>query len=302
MAPDVFKSGFVSIIGLPNAGKSTLLNTFLDQKLSVVNPKAQTTRHRILGMYTSDKAQVVFSDTPGFIKDPKYRLQEKMNDYIGSSFEDADIYVIVQDVTTPHRVPDHVLEKLVLSKIPVLVVLNKADIAESEWITSHEEYYKNILPTAEQFIISASKGLQTSQLLQHIIQTLPEGPLYYPEEQLTDRNERFFVSEIIRERILALYSEEVPYSVQVIVENFVETHTKKGEPLARIYAIIYVLRDSQKGILLGKGGKSIKRLGTESRKAIESFLGSKVFLEMTVKIRKNWRDDEKLLDYFGYDR
>jgi GTP-binding protein Era len=294
------RSGFVNIIGKPNAGKSTLMNALVGERMSIITHKPQTTRHRIIGILSGDDFQVVFSDTPGIIDDPAYRMQEAMNSFIAGTFDDADLMLLVVDCTDPYKEKDPIFEKLSSLKAPLFLVLNKTDLIEKEKVLEQLQWWNDRLEFREIIPISALKKENTERLRKLILQQLPEGPVYYPKDQLTDRPERFFVSEIIREKILELYEQEVPYSVEVVIEAFKEDTTKAGEPLIRILAHIFVNRKTQKAILIGKGGRAIKRLGTEARKSLETWLESKVFLELFVKVRENWRDDESALKRFGY--
>ncbi|MEL6654883.1 MAG: GTPase Era [Bacteroidota bacterium] len=294
------RSGFVNIIGRPNAGKSTLMNALVGERMSIITAKPQTTRHRIIGLLSGDDFQIVFSDTPGVIKDPAYKMQEAMNRMVDSTFEDADIMLFVVGADEVYEDDDPIIAQLRKTKAPVFLVLNKIDLSDQATIVSQITSWQERLELAEVFPLSALHQQGTQGLLKTIIKTLPEGPAYYPKDQLTDRPERFFVSEIIREKILDNYHQEIPYSVEVGVESFKETQTKKGEDLIRIRAEIYVMRPTQKSIIIGKGGTSIKQLGTDARKALETFLQSKVFLDLHVKVRENWRDDDQWLKRFGY--
>mgnify|MGYP001221127002 CR=1 FL=1 len=296
------KSGFVNIIGRPNVGKSTLMNQLVGERMSIITNKPQTTRHRIFGILSGEDFQIVFSDTPGFIRQPAYKMQEAMNRFVQSTFEDADLMLFVTEVAEEYAPDDPLLERLRRAEAPVFLVLNKIDLVPPEKATQLVEQWQALVPFTRTFPISALNGVGTAELLQAILDALPEGPEYYPKDQLTDRPERFFVSEIIREKILELYHQEVPYSCEVDIEEFKETETNEGKPLARIRAEIYVARKTHKPILLGKNGEAIKKLGTEARKAIETFLDTKVFLELHVKIRENWRDDDNALRRFGYQQ
>ena len=294
------RSGFVNIIGRPNVGKSTLMNALLGERMSIITSKPQTTRHRIVGIISAEDYQVVFSDTPGIIEAPAYRMQEAMNRFVDTTFEDADIMMFVTEVGETYKDNDPVLERLRKVEVPLFLVLNKIDqVQEARVLQLIQEWNERIAFT-ETIPVSALHKANTDRLLEVILQYLPEGPAYYPKDQLTDRPERFFVSEIIREKILMLYHQEVPYSSEVIVTSFKEDETNKGEPLVRIGADIYVARDTQKAIIIGKGGSAIKKLGTEARKDIEKFLERKVFLELHVKVKDNWRDDDRMLKHFGY--
>ena len=296
------KSGFVNIIGRPNAGKSTLMNALVGERMSIITAKPQTTRHRIIGILSGEDYQIVFSDTPGYIEEASYKMQEKMNSYVNSSFEDADVMIYLVDPQEDYTEDDLLVGKLRRMDTPLFLVFNKLDLVDEHRVSQLERQFKKWIKPQRIFGISAQSGLGVDDLLSAIKEALPEGPVYYPEDQLTDRSERFFVSEILREQILEQYHQEIPYSVEIEIETFEETETKDGEELARISAVIYVSRKTQKPILIGKGGSSIKKLGTNARKRMEEFLGRKVFLETHVKIREDWRDDESWLKRFGYDR
>lgn len=295
-----FKSGFVNIIGRPNAGKSTLMNALVGERMSIITHKPQTTRHRIIGILSGDDFQVVFSDTPGYVKKPSYKMHRVMNRFVEGSAEDADLMLFVFDLTEELEDDNPVIEVLKKTAAPVILVLNKKDLVAEQRLQDVQGWWKKRATFAETVAISALKGEGTELLLQRILEYLPEGPPYYPPDQLTDRPERFFVSEIIREKIFFQFADEIPYSCEVGIESFHETATKTGEPLARIAATIYVMRESQKAIVLGKNGAAIKKLGVSARMDIERFLETKVFLELTVKVRDNWRDDERTLQRFGY--
>lgn len=295
------QSGFVNIIGRPNVGKSTLMNALVGERMSIITAKPQTTRHRIIGVLSGDDFQIVFSDTPGIIRQPAYKMQEKMNQYVQTAFEDADLVLFVTDVEEKYDENDPVLAQLKQVEVPVILVINKTDLAGPEKILQLISWWNEQVKFAETWPVSALRKQSTEQLLETIKIRLPEGPEYYPKDQLTDRPERFFVSEIIREKILELYHQEIPYSVEVTVEWFKEKQTTKRERLIEILAIIYTARESQKMIVLGKKGSAIKQLGTEARKSLEIWLESKVFLEIQVKVREKWRDDERMLRRFGYE-
>lgn len=295
-----FKSGFVNIIGKPNAGKSTLMNALVGERMSIITPKPQTTRHRILGILGGDDFQIVFSDTPGYVKQPTYAMHRAMNQTIIGTLEDADLVLCVTDLTEELEDDNPVLAILEKAESPILLVLNKKDLVAPQRAEDVAGWWAKRLKITGSMAISALRNDGTAELLQKILALLPPGPAYFPPDQLTDRAERFFVGEIIREKIFLLYSDEVPYSCEVNIEAFQETTTKAGEPLARIQASIFVLRETQKAIVLGRNGDAIKRLGTRARADIERFLQKKVFLEMTVKVRDNWRDDERALQRFGY--
>lgn len=294
------RSGFVNIIGKPNVGKSTLMNALVGERMSIITNKPQTTRHRIIGLLSGDDFQIVFSDTPGYIEDPAYKMHEAMNTFVNTSFEDADLILFVTDVNEHYEEEDPIVQKLKRLEVPKFLVINKTDLVKPERILELIQRWNDWIEFKETIPVSALHKSNTEKLLELILGNLPEGPAYYPKDQLTDRPERFFVSEIIREKILELYEQEVPYSTEVVVESFKESTTTKGEPLIRISALIYVMRKTQKGIIIGKEGSAIKRLGTEARKDIETFLESKVFLELHVKVRDNWRDNERALKGFGY--
>jgi GTP-binding protein Era len=288
------KSGFVNIIGNPNVGKSTIMNQMVGEKLSIITPKAQTTRHRILGIVNSDDYQIVYSDTPGILK-PSYKLQEKMMRFVGSAFEDADIFLYVTDVVEKLDKNQQYIDKLLQTKVPILLLINKIDLSNQEELEALVEKWEKILPRAEVIPVSATNNFNLEQVFRRILELLPEGPAFYPKDSLTDKTERFFVSEIIREKILYNYRKEIPYSVEVEVEEFKET-----EDLLRIAATINVIRPSQKGIIIGHKGQALKKTGTEARKDIEQFFGKKVFIELFVKVSKDWRDKERDLKDFGY--
>ncbi|MFT4665696.1 MAG: GTP-binding protein Era [Polaribacter sp.] len=295
------KSGFVNIIGRPNVGKSTLMNTLIGERMSIITNKPQTTRHRIIGIVNDEHSQIVFSDTPGFITEPAYKMQEAMNSSVFSTFEDADIMIFVTDTQEKYEDDDQVIERLKKIDIPLFLVINKIDLLKTpgEVLALIASWNKRVKFT-ETIPISALKGNNTDALVKLIQGRLKEGPAYYPKDQLTDKSERFFVSEIVREKILELYKQEIPYSCEVIVDTFKETETNSGQPMVKIRAEIYVARKTQKSIIIGKDGSAIKRLGTEARKGIEYFLDKKVFLELFVKVKDGWRDDEKSLKHFGY--
>ena len=294
-------SGFVNIIGRPNVGKSTLMNAVVGERMSIITAKPQTTRHRIIGILSGDDFQVVFSDTPGMIRNPAYKMQERMNKYVQTAFEDADLMLFVTDTEEKYSEDDPVIQQLKQVEVPLFLVINKTDLVASDKVLELIKWWNDRVTFAEILPIAALHKLNTEPLLEAVIARLPEGPEYYPKDQLTDRSERFFVSEIIREKILELYHQEIPYSVEVAIESFKERETSKGEPLIEIQAIIYVARDSQKMIMLGKKGSAIKQLGTEARLAIETWLENKVFLDLHVKVRENWRDNEQQLRRFGYE-
>ena len=287
------KSGFVNIFGKPNAGKSTLLNALMGEKLAIVSPKVQTTRHRIKGILTDENYQVIFSDTPGIIE-PKYKLHEKMMEAVKSSLEDADVALLIVDIKDDLQEANEVFSKLFL-KVPALVVLNKCDVADKETIEKAVAFFSDKKYCKKVFEISALKNTGVKELLNEIVSMLPEGEPFYMDDNLSDLPMKFFVGEMIREKIFYLFSEEIPYSATVLVQEFKEKTT-----LTKISADIIVQRETQKGIILGHEGKMIKQLGTMARKDIEEFIGRKVFLELFVKVRPKWRDNELQLREYGY--
>ena len=288
------KAGFVSIIGSPNVGKSTLMNVLVGERLSIITHKAQTTRHRIMGIFSGEDFQVVYSDTPGILK-PHYLLHKAMLSAIYSSLADADIILLVTEIGE-NFLHTEILQKMRDNSKPVIVVINKIDLADQSKVETAIEDWKSRLENADVIAISALHCFQTALVFDTILKYLPESPEYFPKEELTDRSQRFFVSEIIREKILLNFSQEIPYSVEVVVDSF-----KEEEKLTRISVFLFVARESQKAIILGHQGKAIKKLGTDARKDIEAFLEKHVFLELNVKIRKDWRDDIKELKRFGYN-
>lgn len=296
------RSGFVNIIGRPNAGKSTLMNALVGERMSIITAKPQTTRHRIFGILTGEDFQIVFSDTPGAIEDPNYKMQEMMNRYVNSSFEDADLMIYLVDPQEEYTEDDMLIGKLRRANFPLYLVFNKSDLVAADQVNRLEKQFRQWIRPDRVYEISALKGHGVSDLLADIVAQLPEGPQYFPDDQLTDRSERFFVTEIIREQILQQYHQEIPYSVEIEIESFTDDATKDGQELARISALIYVSRKSQKPIIIGRGGAAIKRLGMEARKRMEDFLQRRVYLELHVKIREDWRDDEQQLKRFGYER
>jgi GTP-binding protein Era len=287
------KAGFVSIIGYPNTGKSTLMNALVGERLSIITPKAQTTRHRIMGILSDEDFQVVYSDTPGIIK-PHYKLQKAMMSAVFASIEDADVMLLVSELGNAFAQPE-IMQKLKENRTPVIVVINKIDLGNMEILEAEANRWKELLPDARVLPVSALHCVNLDQVLKAILELLPESPPFYPKDELTDRSQRFFVSEIIREKILLNFSQEVPYSTEVVVESFVE-----DERMIRIAATIYVARETQKAILLGHQGKAIKKLGTDARKDIEIFLDKHIFLELHVKVSKDWREDDRALRRFGY--
>lgn len=289
------KAGFVNIVGNPNVGKSTLMNDLVGERLSIITSKAQTTRHRIMGIVNTDDYQIVFSDTPGVLK-PKYKLQQSMLDFSTGALTDADVLVYVTDVVEdPSKNADFV-EKVAREKVPVLLVINKIDLLKDQTdLEAVVERWHSLLPNAEVFPVSAKERFNVDTLMNRIVALLPESEPYFGKDALTDKPARFFVTEIIREKILLNYEKEIPYSIEVIVEKFEETETS-----IHIMAVIYVERESQKGILIGHGGSKLKKVGIEARKEIETFFGKKVDLRTFVKVEPNWRNRESKLKAFGY--
>lgn len=288
------KAGFVNIIGYPNVGKSTLMNALVGQKLSIITSKAQTTRHRIMGIVNSDDFQIVYSDTPGIVKDPSYRMHEYMNSYIETALIDADIILLVIESGQKFEHQD-VIDKIAKSKIPIIIVLNKIDLSNQETIFGLIEDWKQSLPNAEVIPVSALEKFNVESVFDRILHHLPESPAYYSKDEFTDRSMRFFISEMIREKILINYKKEIPYSVEVAVDEY-----KEEERIIKIYATIYTSRETQKAIILGHQGNAIKRVGTQARIDMEEFVGKKVYLELTVKTTKDWRNSENSLKRFGY--
>ena len=295
-----FRSGFVNIIGRPNAGKSTLMNALVGERMSIITHKPQTTRHRIIGILSGEGFQIVFSDTPGYVKTPNYKMHSAMNRTVEGTVEDADLMLFVFDLTEELEDDNPVIEVLKKTEVPILLILNKIDLVAEQRAEDVTGWWRKRINVADAIALSALKAPNAEELLTKIISFLPSGEPFYPIDQLTDRPERFFASEIIREKILILFSEEIPYSTEVVVEDFKEAKTNAGEDIARIQASIFVMRETQKAIILGKGGSAIKKLGSLARLDLERFLKMKVFLELTVKVRDNWRDDEKALQRFGY--
>ena len=289
------KAGFVNIVGNPNVGKSTLMNQLVGERISIATFKAQTTRHRIMGIVNTDDMQIVFSDTPGVLK-PNYKMQEMMLAFSESALADADILLYVTDVVeNPEKNMDF-LDKVKKMRIPVLLLINKIDESDQNRLGDIVEKWHTLLPNAEILPISAKNKFGTDILLKRIKELLPESPAFFDKDQLTDKPARFFVSEIIREKILLYYDKEIPYSVEVRVERF-----KEDDKRIHINAVIYVERDSQKGIIIGHQGVALKKVNTESRKALEKFFGKKIFLETFVKVDKDWRSSQRELDAFGYN-
>lgn len=287
------KAGFVNILGNPNVGKSTLMNTLLGEKLSIITPKAQTTRHRILGIANGVDYQIVFSDTPGILS-PNYKLQEQMMQFVKSALEDADLYIVLTEVAdTP--IDKNILQRIEKSEVPVMLLVNKVDLVTAPEVDMICKKWQDAYPGWYVIPVSALHGHHIDKVLNKILDLLPESPPFYPKDELTDKPVRFFVAETVREKVLMQYHQEIPYSVEVAVDTFQE------EPnLVRIRCVIHVARESQKGIIIGHKGSALKKVGTEARKSLEDFLGKKVFLELHVKVSKNWREDEVQLRRFGY--
>jgi len=288
------KAGFVNIIGNPNVGKSTLMNALVGEKLSIVTPKAQTTRHRILGIVNEEDYQIVFSDTPGILN-PAYELQESMMDFVKSAFDDADVIIYMVEVGETQIKNEQFLKRIKHSKVPVILLLNKIDLSNPKEVEEHIQFWRDLVPNSFVYVISALEKFNVESVFYKIIELLPESPPFYPKDQLTDKPERFFVNEKIREKILTHYKKEIPYSVEVETESFLEE-----ENIVRIRSVIMVERDTQKGIIIGHKGKAIKRVGAEARKDLEIFFDKKVYLELFVKVNKNWRSNKNQLKRFGY--
>ena len=288
------RSGFVNIIGNPNVGKSTLMNALVGERLSIVTAKAQTTRHRIMGIVNGEDYQIVYSDTPGILK-PNYRLQESMMNFVNTAISDADIILYVTDVVESSTKNMEYLARLNENTTPVLLAINKVDLTTQEKLEELFQSWKELVPKAEIFPISATEKFNLEPLFKRIVELLPESPPWYDKDIFTDRSLRFFASEIIREKIFLNYSKEIPYCTEVAIESF-----KENEDIWHIESIIYVSRDSQKGIIIGKGGAALKKVGTEARKDMEAFFEKKVFLQIFVKVNPDWREDKKKLKMFGY--
>jgi len=288
------KAGFVNIIGNPNVGKSTLMNVLIGEKLSIITSKAQTTRHRILGIVNGDDYQAVFSDTPGIIN-PAYELQESMMDFVKTAFEDADVLIYMVETGEKDLKNEAFFNKIKQVKIPVLLLLNKIDQSSQDLLEQQVAYWKETVPNAEIHPISALENFNIPTVMKRIVELLPESPPFYPKDQLTDKPERFFVNEKIREKILMHYKKEIPYSVEIETEEF-----KEEAKIIRIRSVIMVERDTQKGIIIGHKGAALKRVGTEARKDLERFFGKKIFMDLYVKVNKNWRSSNSQLKRFGY--
>lgn len=290
------KAGFVNIIGNPNVGKSTLMNAFVGERLSIITSKAQTTRHRILGIVNGEDFQVVLSDTPGIIK-PAYELQSSMMDFVKSAFEDADVLIYMVETGEKELKDEAFFNKIVNAKIPVLLLLNKIDKSSQEQLEEQVQLWKEKVPNAELYPISALENFNVKEVFDRIIELLPESPAYYPKDALTDKPERFFVNETIREKILLNYDKEIPYAVEVETEQFLE-----DDDIIRISALIMVERDTQKGIIIGHKGAALKKVGIEARADLEKFFGKQIHLQMFVKVSKNWRSNAFQLRRLGYDQ
>ena len=288
------KAGFVNIIGNPNVGKSTLMNAFVGERLSIITSKAQTTRHRILGIVNGEDFQMILSDTPGIIK-PAYELQASMMDFVKSAFEDADVLIYIVEIGEEVLKDEAFFKKIENSEVPVLLLLNKIDKSNQDQLEEQVKYWSEKVPTAEIHPISALEGFNVAEVFNRIIELLPESPAFYPKDTLTDKPERFFVNEIIREKILMHYKKEIPYSVEIETGEFFEE-----EKIIRMRSVIMVERDTQKGIIIGHKGAALKRVGVEARKDLEKFFGKQVHLELYVKVNKNWRSDARQLKRFGY--
>ena len=288
------KSGFVNVIGKPNVGKSSLINLLIGENLLITSPKAQTTRHRILGILSSDKFQLIFSDTPGLIK-PNYKLQESMVSATMSVLKDADIFLLVVEIGDNYNFDIDLTKKIILSKKPIITLINKIDLGDQKKLEKTIEFWKKNIPDSLIIPISVKEKFQTDNLVEKIVELLPIHPPYFPKDQLTDKTERFFVNKKIREKILNLYKQEIPYSVEVKTEVF-----DFKDKILKLSSVIYVERETQKGILIGHNGESIKKLGVEARKDLENFFNKKIHLELYVKVNKNWRSSSTKLKRFGY--
>lgn len=290
------KAGFVNIIGNPNVGKSTLMNALIGEKLSIITSKAQTTRHRIFGIVNGDDFQIVFSDTPGIIK-PAYELQQSMMDFVKSAFDDADVLVYMVEIGEKELKDEAFFKKITSSKLPILLLLNKIDISSQDVLEEQVQWWSEKVPNAEIYPISALQNFNIDTVFDRILELLPESQPFYPKDQLTDKPERFFVNETIREKILLNYKKEIPYAVEVETEEFIE-----DENIIRIRSVIMVERDTQKGIIIGHKGSALKRVGVQSRADLEKFFGKQVHIEIYVKVNKNWRSNQNQLRRFGYNQ
>lgn len=289
------KAGFVNIIGNPNVGKSTLMNAFVGERLSIITNKAQTTRHRIMGIVSGDDFQMVYSDTPGILK-PHYKLQEAMLKFVDTAIIDADIILYVTDVVETFDKNGKYLDKIRKVQVPVLLLINKIDLSNQSEVEEKVQMWREVLPNALIYPVSAAQKFNTTEVFEKIKELLPENPPYYDKDELTDRTQRFFVQEIIREKIFLNYKKEIPYSCEVLVEEF-----KESADITRIRATIFVSREQHKGIIIGHKGQALKKVGIEARKDIEAFLQTKVYLELNVKVQLNWRDKDQNLRFFGYE-
>ena len=296
MTEKTHKAGFVNIIGKPNVGKSTLMNVLIGERLSIISSKAQTTRHRIMGIINDDDYQIVFSDTPGMLK-PKYELHKNMMGFVHMALEDADVILFVTDLFETDAEIEDVIEKINQSGVPVLLVINKIDLSKDNKLEEVTAYWTQRIKAETVIPISATESFNTERILMEILDRLPAHPPFYDKEELTDRPERFFASEIIREKIFFNYKKEIPYSTEVSIEDFIE-----DENIIRIRATIFVERKSQKGIVIGEGGKALKRVGIQAREEMEKFFGKKIFLETFVKVEEDWRKNKNKLRKFGYDQ
>ncbi len=294
MQQQTHRSGFVNIVGNPNVGKSTLMNRLVGEKISIITAKSQTTRHRIIGIVNTSDYQIVYSDTPGVLR-PNYKLQQQMLNFSLSALDDADVLLYVTDVVEKIDKNDEFLSKVQRLRLPVLLLINKIDLTTQEKLEEMVSQWRQLLPEAEIYPISASNNFGVDTVQKRILELLPESPPYFEKDALTDKPARFFVTEIIREKALLIYQKEVPYSIEVVVEEF-----KEEQDIIRIRAIVLVERDTQKGIVIGHKGESLKKLGTMARKDIERFFEKKVFLQLYVKVEKDWRDRDNLLKTFGY--
>jgi GTP-binding protein Era len=290
------KAGFVNIIGNPNVGKSTLMNAFVGERLSIITSKAQTTRHRILGIVNGDDFQVILSDTPGIIK-PAYEMQKSMMDFVKSAFEDADVLIYMVEIGEKELKDEAFFTKIIHAKIPVLLLLNKIDKSDQEQLEEQIDLWKEKVPNAEIYPISALENFNVKEVFARILELLPESPAYYPKDALTDKPERFFVNETIREKILLNYDKEIPYAVEIETEEFLE-----DDKIIRIRSVIMVERDTQKGIIIGHKGAALKRVGMQAREDLEKFFGKQIHIEMFVKVNKDWRNSQFQLRRFGYNQ
>ena len=288
------KAGFVNIIGYPNVGKSTLMNALVGEKLSIITSKAQTTRHRIMGIVNGDDFQIIYSDTPGIVRNPAYKMHEYMNKFVESALIDADVILLMTEVGMKFE-ENEIIGKIIQSETSVILLINKVDLSDQGRVTQEMTYWTEKIPKANVIPVSALHNYNVEKVFDSILSLIPENPPYFPKDELTDKSMRFFISEIIREKIFINYKKEVPYSTEVAVESY-----KEEENIVRIYAYIYVIRESQKAIILGHKGERIKRVGTQAREDIEKFIDKKVFLELHVKVNKDWRDNDSVLNRFGY--